>query len=79
MTLPLTPFLAVIGIYGLDLYSLYRSADAVINYLGDVDPAQAEIARMRFESLDHVREPQTYGYQVAHGERKLAGTISDWE
>ncbi|WP_226665049.1 erythromycin esterase family protein [Microbulbifer aggregans] len=27
------------GIYGMDLYSMYRSADAVVTYLDKVDPA----------------------------------------
>ena len=57
------------GIYGLDLYSLYRSADAVIRYLEDVDPEKAELARQHYTTLDHVREPQTYGYQAAFGLR----------
>ena len=58
-----------IGIYGLDLYSLYRSADAVIRYLEDVDPEKADLARQHYTILDHVREPQTYGYQAAFGMR----------
>jgi erythromycin esterase-like protein len=53
------------GFYGLDLYSLYRSADDVIRYLEDVDPEAAEQARLRYAELDHVRDAQTYGYQVA--------------
>lgn len=53
------------GFYGLDLYSLYRSADAVITYLESVDPEQAEIARHRYAALDHVRNEQDYGYQAA--------------
>ncbi|WP_298140078.1 erythromycin esterase family protein [Acidiferrobacter sp.] len=61
-----------VGIYGLDLYSLYRSADAVIRYLEEVDPVQAAVARERYAALDHVREPQTYGYQVAIGQRPPA-------
>jgi erythromycin esterase-like protein len=61
-----------VGIYGLDLYSLYRSTDAVIHYLEGVDPAQAEIARARYAALDHVREPQAYGYQAAFGQRQPA-------
>lgn len=63
---------ARVGFYGLDLYSLYRSADAVIHYLQQVDPAQAEIARGRYAALDHVREPQVYGYQAAFGQRPAA-------
>jgi len=57
------------GFYGLDLYSLYRSADAVIRYLEQVDPEEAELARARYAALDHVREPQVYGYQAAFGQR----------
>lgn len=57
------------GFYGLDLYSLYRSADAVIRYLEQVDPDEAEVARERYAALDHVREPQVYGYQAAFGRR----------
>ncbi|MDY0329843.1 MAG: erythromycin esterase family protein [Thiomonas sp.] len=63
---------ARVGFYGLDLYSLYRSADAVIRYLQQVDPEQAEIARGRYAALDHVREPQVYGYQAAFGQRPAA-------
>lgn len=54
-----------VGFYGLDLYSLYRSADEVVGYLRDVDPEQAEIARECYATLDHVRDPQAYGYETA--------------
>ncbi|WP_423820563.1 erythromycin esterase family protein [Salinisphaera sp. SPP-AMP-43] len=54
-----------VGFYGLDLYSLYRSADAVIDYLETTDAEQAEIARRRYACLDHVRDPQQYGMEVA--------------
>lgn len=37
-----------VGFYGLDLYSLFRSADAVIEYLEKVDSEAAERARRRF-------------------------------
>ena len=40
-----------VGFYGLDLYSMYSSMDAVINYLQDVDPETAEIARLRYGCL----------------------------
>lgn len=60
---------AAIGFYGLDIYSLYRSAEQVIAYLEDVDQEQAEIARRQYAALDHVRDPQHYGYQAAHGLR----------
>ncbi|HUW97551.1 MAG TPA: erythromycin esterase family protein [Acidiferrobacter sp.] len=57
------------GVYGLDLYSLYRSADAVIRYLEETDPDQAAIARNTYAVLDHVRDPQTYGLEAAFGLR----------
>ncbi|WP_310035230.1 erythromycin esterase family protein [Paraburkholderia graminis] len=58
-----------IGVYGLDLYSMYQSADAVIRYLEQVDPRQVAVARERYAALDHVREPQAYGYATAVGVR----------
>jgi erythromycin esterase-like protein len=60
---------AAVGFYGLDLYSLYRSAEAVISYLEGVDPEQAAIARKQYAALDHVRDPQGYGYEVVSGLR----------
>ena len=36
-----------VSFYGLDLYSLHRSAQAVIAYLDTVDPAAAARARQR--------------------------------
>ena len=36
------------GFYGLDLYSLYASAEAVIKYLEQVDPEAAQRARYRY-------------------------------
>lgn len=58
-----------VGVYGLDLYSLYRSADAVIAYLDQVDPDQAAAARRLYTCLDHVRDPQEYGYAAEAGLR----------
>ena len=44
----------------------------MIRYLEEADPERAEIARHRYTLLDHVREPQTYGYQAAFGLRESA-------
>lgn len=53
------------GFYGLDLYGLHASIDAVIGYLDRVDPEAAARARRRYGCLDHVGEdPQTYGWGV---------------
>ena len=58
-----------VGFYGLDMYSLYRSAEAVIAYLDRVDYEQAALARRYYAALDHVRDPQRYGYEAAAGLR----------
>lgn len=57
------------GFYGLDIYSLYRSAAEAVAYLERVDPEQAELAREQYAVLDHVRDPQRYGYEAAVGLR----------
>ena len=50
------------GFYGLDIYSLSASIDAVIAYLDLVDPAAARIARERYGCLAPWRaEPGRYG------------------
>jgi erythromycin esterase-like protein len=53
--------------YGLDLYSLRASMEAVIDYLERVDPAEAERARARYSCFDHVGgEGAAYGYALAY-------------
>ena len=55
------------GFYGLDLYSLYASIEAVIDYLEGTDPALAQAARMRYGCFDQFeREPQAYGLSVEY-------------
>jgi erythromycin esterase-like protein len=57
-----------VGFYGLDLYSLHTSMDAVIEYLDDVDPEAAERARERYSCFDHFGpEPQVYAYEAGVG------------
>jgi erythromycin esterase-like protein len=52
-----------VGFYGLDLYSLHASIDAVLGYLNKVDPKAAERARYRYSCFDHFGEDtQAYGY-----------------
>lgn len=56
------------GFYGLDLYSLYTSIEAVINYLDKVDPEAAKRARYRYSCFDHYGEDtQAYGYAAGFG------------
>jgi erythromycin esterase-like protein len=53
--------------YGLDLYSLRASIEAVIAYLDRVDPVEAQRARERYSCFDHVgAEGQAYGYALAY-------------
>jgi erythromycin esterase-like protein len=52
--------------YGLDLYSLRGSMEAVIAYLERMDPSEARRARERYSCFDHVGgEGQAYGYALA--------------
>src|SRR5437588_8883216 len=51
------------GFYGMDLYSLYGSIDAVLRYLDKTDSAAAKRARFRYGCFEHFGEdPQAYGY-----------------
>ncbi len=53
--------------YGLDLYSLQASIEAVITYLDGIDPVEARRARERYACFDHVGgEGQAYGYALAY-------------
>jgi protein-L-isoaspartate(D-aspartate) O-methyltransferase len=50
------------GVYGLDLYSLYTSIEAVLAYLDDVDADSARVARHRYGCLTPWQsDPATYG------------------
>lgn len=54
--------------YGMDLYSLHASVEAVLSYLERVDPAAAERARGRYGCFEHFgQDPQEYGYHASHG------------
>src|SRR2546421_6923902 len=62
------PKRAPAGFYGMDLYSLHASIDAVLNYLEKTDPSAAARARLRYSCFDHFsREPQEYGYATTVG------------
>ncbi len=51
-----------IGFYGLDLYSMYSSINAVISYLEQVDSKAAKEARRRYGCLSPwENDPATYG------------------
>jgi erythromycin esterase-like protein len=56
------------GFYGLDLYSLHASIEAVLNYLDKVDPEGAQRARHRYGCFEHFgQDPQEYGYAAGMG------------
>ena len=58
-----------VGFFGLDLYSLFTSAAAVIAYLQTVDPAAASAARARYGLLSPWQmDPAAYGHAVLSGE-----------
>ncbi len=51
-----------VGFYGLDLYSLHGSMNAVLRYLESADPAAARRARERYACFDRFGEDsQVYG------------------
>ncbi|HEY7089330.1 MAG TPA: erythromycin esterase family protein [Tepidisphaeraceae bacterium] len=55
-----------VGFYGMDLYSLYTSIQAVLEYLDKVDPAAAARARYRYGCFeDHGEDAQAYGYAAS--------------
>jgi erythromycin esterase-like protein/predicted phosphoribosyltransferase len=56
------------GFYGLDLYSLRASMEAVLRYLDKVDSDAARSARRRYGCFDRFgEEMQEYGYAASFG------------
>jgi erythromycin esterase-like protein len=61
---------AKVCFYGLDLYSLGASIEAVIDYLSRVDPPAAERARRHYSCFDHVgADSMEYAYSANLGLR----------
>jgi erythromycin esterase-like protein len=57
-----------VGFYGLDLYSLFSSIEAVIGFLEKVDPDAARRARYRYSCFeDFGEDTQAYGYAAEFG------------
>jgi erythromycin esterase-like protein len=55
-----------IGFYGIDLYSLHSSIEAVLEYLQKTDPEAAKRARYRYSCFEHYGDdPQHYGYSAS--------------
>jgi protein-L-isoaspartate(D-aspartate) O-methyltransferase len=74
---------APVGFYGLDLYSMYRSIQRVLEYLDRVDPPTARIARERYACLmPWEGDPATYGRAALSGrfrscEREAVAMLQD--
>ncbi len=72
-----------VSFHGLDLYSLYRSRDAVLSHLDSVDPDAAALARHRYSCLTPwENDPASYGRAVLTGritscEDAVVATLSD--
>jgi erythromycin esterase-like protein len=55
------------GFYGIDLYSLHASIEAVLGYLDKVDAEAAQRARFRYACFeDFGEDPQSYGYAASY-------------
>lgn len=60
-----------VGFYGLDLYGLYASIEAVLAFLDKVDPEAAKAARKRYACFEMYEEDlQQYGYMTSIGLQK---------
>ncbi len=60
-----------VGFYGLDLYSLNSSMQAVIDFLMKVNPEAGERAKKRYACFDHIGvDPHMYGYLINAGIKK---------
>ncbi len=56
------------GFYGLDLYSLHASIEAVLAYLSKVDPEAAMRARHHYSCFEQFgKKIETYGYAAGFG------------
>ncbi|MDB6058618.1 MAG: erythromycin esterase-like enzyme [Verrucomicrobiales bacterium] len=63
------PAWSKVGVYGLDLYSLHASIDAVIRYLQKMDPEAAKEARVRYSCFEHFGE-DAHSYRLTASQHK---------
>jgi erythromycin esterase-like protein len=64
-----------VGFYGLDLYGLHTSIEAVLRYLSTVDPAAAARARERYACFEQFgADVHGYGYTASLG---LSGSCEE--
>ncbi|HET8721291.1 MAG TPA: erythromycin esterase family protein [Nitrospira sp.] len=72
------PALRKFGFYGLDLYSLHGSMQAVLAYLRKTDPAAADRARSRYACFDHIADDYRSGFGLSAGcEEEVLAQLSD--
>lgn len=65
-----------VGFYGLDLYSLYASINAVIGYLDRIDPQAARIARERYDCLSpYEHRTENYAYAIFRGQQSCRDEV----
>jgi protein-L-isoaspartate(D-aspartate) O-methyltransferase len=63
---------APVAFYGLDLYSLFASIQAVLQFLDRVDPAAARVARQRYACLTPWEaDPAAYGQAALSGQYRV--------
>jgi len=72
-----------VGFYGLDLYSLHASIEAVTRYLERVDPPAAERAKRRYACFDQFKAMDEYSFRTAVGltpscEREVLDQLVDF-
>jgi erythromycin esterase-like protein len=64
------------GFYGLDLYSLFASIDAVLTYLDRVDPKAARLARERYDCLSpYEHRTENYAYAIFRGQQSCRDEV----
>lgn len=71
-----------VGLFGLDIYSLYSSIQKVVEYLEGVDPDAAARARERYACFEHFGGEQAYGGAAGIGverscRRKLVAQLTE--
>jgi len=63
---------APVAFHGLDLYSLFTSIQAVLQFLDRVDPAAARVARQRYACLTPWQaDPAAYGHAAISGRYRV--------
>lgn len=68
------------GFYGLDLYGLYGSAQAVLQHLDRTNPEAAARARFRYSCFEHFGEnPQAYAASFDMNESCEQGAIDQFQ